>query len=107
MKTILSLHYQHILILLILLALLSAFVAFIYWIFKPRRKNKLKKSFKSRLTFEFYVFINSVVQIFSCITKDIIDSILNMNKKYHWLIGAFLYLLINSIIPLYYLFIGI
>ena len=66
----------------------------------------MKKSFKSRLTFEFYVFINSVVQIFSCITKDIIDSILNMNKKYHWLIGAFLYLLINSIIPLYYLFIG-
>lgn len=66
----------------------------------------MKESFKSRLTFEFNVFINSVVKIFSCITKDIIDSILNMNKKYHWLIGTFLYMLINSIIPLYYLFIG-
>lgn len=66
----------------------------------------MKKSFKSKLTFEFYVFINSVGKIFSCITKDIIDSISSMNKKYHWLVGTFLYMLINSIIPLYYLFIG-
>lgn len=66
----------------------------------------MKKSFKSRLKFEFYVFIDSVVKIFSSITKDIIDSILNMNKKYHWLVGTFLFMLINSITPLYYLFIG-
>lgn len=73
---------------------------------QTKKKKQVKESFKSRLTFEFYVFINSVVKIFSCITKDIIDSILSMNKKYHWLIGTFLYMLINSIIPLYCLFIG-
>lgn len=47
-----------------------------------------------------------ICQVFIQLFNDLICSIMNSNKKYHWLIGTFLFMLINSITPLYYLFIG-
>lgn len=41
-----------------------------------------------------------ICQVFIQLFNDLMYSIMNSNKKYHWLVGTFLHMLINSIIPL-------
>lgn len=52
------------------------------------------------------VFNNSLCRIFIILFNDFLSGILQLNRKYHWLVGSLIYMLLNSIVPLYYIFTG-
>lgn len=62
------------------------------------------KNFSSKITKEFEILILSISELFSSLFTDFLNIIIRSNKKYHWIVGGFLYMLANSVIPLYYIF---
>lgn len=53
---------------------------------------------------KMWIYFLSLTEVFIMLFNDIFKTIVNSHKKYHWLMGTFLYMLLNSMVPLYYLF---
>lgn len=54
----------------------------------------------------FELFIIALGDIFGSLFNDLFNSIVNSRKEYHVLIGGFVYLILSSMFPLYYVFVG-
>lgn len=54
----------------------------------------------------FELFIIASGNIFGSLFNDFFNTIAKSRKEYHVLIGGFVYLILSSIFPLYYVFVG-
>lgn len=60
----------------------------------------------NKITSYLIICNNSLYRVLIILFNDFLSGILQLNRKYHWLVGTLIYMLLNSIVPLYYIFIG-